>query len=212
MHMQTCRVTCVHIHTCTRTHAHVHTHYLPWAAHSQGNPPGEATGQLCTVPRGPREVPRRPRDPAAGQDHHPPLLELQEDLGQRAAARHHGHVDGPQEAVVHPDQVLEGKPSHMREHQPEGPAGPCSLSDGEAGRGGASHISVGVIQPGGYGAGRPRWLSPPKSPETEFLSHLPATKTPLSPDPLSPGQGRSAARDPGQSPRGAGGHRDSPPG
>lgn len=44
---------------------------------------------------------RRPRGPVRS-----PLLEVQEDLGQRAAARHHGHVDGPQEAVMHLDQVL----------------------------------------------------------------------------------------------------------
>lgn len=44
---------------------------------------------------------RRPRGPVCS-----PLLEVQEDLGQRAAARHHGHVDGPQEAVMHLNQVL----------------------------------------------------------------------------------------------------------
>lgn len=44
---------------------------------------------------------RRPPGPV-----HSPLLEVQEDLGQRAAARHHGHVDGPQEAVMHLNQVL----------------------------------------------------------------------------------------------------------
>lgn len=37
---------------------------------------------------------------------HSPLLELKEDLGQSAAPCHHGHVDGPQEAVMHLYQVL----------------------------------------------------------------------------------------------------------
>lgn len=37
---------------------------------------------------------------------HSPLLEVQEDLGQRAAACHHGHIDSPQEAVMHLNQVL----------------------------------------------------------------------------------------------------------
>lgn len=160
MHMRTCRFTSVH--TCTHMHTHTCTdaHTPPAAGGTEPrDPAGEAAGQLCTVPRGPRAAPRRPRGPAARRGRHPPLLELQEDLGQRAAARHHGHVDGPQEAVVHPDQVLEGKPSAREQHPPEGHGPLFALGRRGPGVGGASHISVGVTQPGGP------WGWPPRRPE-----------------------------------------------
>ena len=59
-------------------------------------------------------LPLPPAPPIAGKQSgpcHSPFLEVQEDLGQSATPRHHGHVDGPQEAVMHLNQVLGGNAS-----------------------------------------------------------------------------------------------------
>lgn len=62
---------------------------------------GGQGGQFLQFTSEDRAEPEAPRGPVRS-----PLLEVQEDLGQRATARHHGHVDGPQEAVMHLDQLL----------------------------------------------------------------------------------------------------------
>lgn len=72
-----------------------HSH-LPWyhSERSHLTPPA-----LPGPQRGTREAPGQ--GGAGEATCHSPFLEVEEDLGQSTTPCHHGHVDGPQEAVMH---------------------------------------------------------------------------------------------------------------